>query len=199
MYVVYPKSLIEKKVNVRKAIKGDAQKIAQLYGESFSEHIMVQRGLLNDKTYIENRLDNADEDWVVAEFDGDVAGVAALAKIKPVGLAEIERVCVDKRYRGNSLAYNMCKHLVDAAVEDNMGFVEAYARGDQPAMQKTFYNLGFKVYGVSPRFEVVHDEKVVREQFVHMGLELKPESIDMTQMRLIPKAKNLFDIINSQT
>jgi N-acetylglutamate synthase-like GNAT family acetyltransferase len=196
MKIIYPQGLIENYLNIAKAEKKDSKNIAELYDKNFSEHIMVQRGLLNDASYIESKLNQDEEEWIVAKVNNDVVGVAALAMIKPVGLAEIERVCVARSYRGNSLAYKMCSYLLDSAKVQGMGFIEAYARGDQPAMQKTFQKLGFKVYGVSPRFEVIHDGTVVREQFVHMGLELKPESIDMKKMKLIPKAQTLFDMIN---
>lgn len=185
-------------VSVRFATVEDTGAMAALYNDSFPEHIMVQKGLLNDPQYLEGRLGNNDEKWVIAEKEGKLVGVAALAICPPVGLAEIERVCVDIPYRGNGVAYKLCEKLLEEAKTGGMGFVETFARGDQPAMQRTFEKAGFKVYGVAPRFEVVHERKVVREQFVHMGLELKPDTVDERQMQLIPLAQGLFDIINAK-
>lgn len=180
---------------VRKAEMKDIEQMARLYSNSFPEHIMVHRGLLNNPEYLVKRIQNPDEIWAVEEKDGEIVGEAALAMIPPIGLAEVERVCVARPFRGNGVAYNICGFLVDQANKHDIGFVEAFARGNQPAMQKTFEKLGFRVYGVAPRFEVLHDDKIVREQFVHMGLELKPESIDEKAMILIPKAQEVLSAI----
>ena len=85
----------------------------------------------------------------------------------------------------------------------DFGFVEAFARGNEIAMQKVFEKLGFTTYGVAPRFEVVHfDEKnnpiIIREQFVHLGLTLKPETIDEKGMDLIAGAKKIYDLANKK-
>lgn len=174
----------------------DTKKIAELYKNSFPEHIMVQRRILSNPDYILQRINNNDESWVVSEQDETIIGVAALAMAPPVGLGEIERVCVDTNHRGKNIAYNMCEWLVNEAIVRDLGFIEAFARGDQPSMQRTFEKLGFRVYGVAPRFEVVHDQKIVREQFVHMGLEIKPDTIDEKTMILIPAANELYKHIN---
>lgn len=183
---------------IRKAAPSDVEKIARLYEKSFPEHIMVRRGLLNSPSYISDRISSDSEVWVVAENEGEIVGVAALAIAPPIGLGEIERVCVGREHRGNGTAYKMCSALVDEAVQRGLGFVEAFARGDQPSMQRTFEKLGFTVYGVAPRFEVVHGDKVVREQFVHLGKELKPETVDESGMRLIPSAQRLYDTVHRQ-
>ncbi|GEM_PF-3579692 len=180
---------------VRKAEMKDIEQMARLYSKNFPEHIMVHRGLLNNPEYLMKRLQNQDEIWAVKEKDEEILGVAALAMVPPIGLAEVERACVASPFRGNGVAYSICSFLVDQANKHDIGFVEAFARGDQPAMQKTFEKLGFKVYGIAPRFEVVHDDRIVREQFVHMGLELKPESIDEKAMILIPKAREVLEAI----
>jgi len=177
---------------VRKMNEQDAEEVAELFGNSFPEHIMVQRGFLNSPDYLKQRLQNPDECWMVEE-NGSVRGVAALATAPPVGLGEIERVCVAKEHRGNGIAFNICKSLVEEAKSRELGFVEAFARGNEPAMQRTFDKLGFSVWGVSPRFEVMHNEKVVRELFVHMGLILKPESVDYLGATLIPPAQDIYD------
>ena len=181
---------------VRLAEKQDVVQIARLYNDSFPEHIMVQRKVLNNPVYLADRCNNPDEVWAVEEQNGIIRGIAALAIIPPVGLGEIERVCVDRNTRGQGIAYKISDLLLNAARARNLGFVEAWARGDQPAMQRTFEKLGFKVYGVAPRFEVVHDEEVVREQFVHMGLELKPETVDERTMCLIPSARSIYDKVH---
>ena len=180
---------------VRLATEQDLEQIAGLYERSFPEHIMVHRGLLNDPGYLVKRIQSPDEVWAVEECEGTIRGIAALAVIAPVGLGEIERVCVGQPHRGNGVAGKVCEYLVDQAKELDLGFVEAFARGDQPAMQRTFEKLGFKVYGVAPRFEVVHGDRIVREQFVHMGLELKPETIDEKAMSLIAPAQEAYNLM----
>jgi N-acetylglutamate synthase-like GNAT family acetyltransferase len=181
---------------VRHAQTQDAHAVAHLYETSFPEHIMVHRGLLNNPEYLRGRFAAEDERWVVAERDSAIVGVAALAIIPPVGLAEIERVCVQRTLRGSGVAYRLCEALVEEARARDIGFVEAFARGDQPGMQRAAEKAGFRVYGISPRFEVIHDGVPVREQFVHMGLELKPETIDERTMKLIPAAQRLYDAIH---
>lgn len=182
---------------VRKAIPYDAKAVAQLYQRNFPEHIMVQRGFLNDTGYLRERFVDPNEEWVVSE-NGSIAGVAALAIIPPVGLGEIERVCVSAEHRRNGAAVAMCAALVEQARKRDLGFVEAYARGDQQGMQRAFENVGFKVYGISPRFEIVHNGRVCREQFVHMGLELKPETVDESAISLIPAAKAMYAAVYKQ-
>jgi len=184
-------------MTVRPLTDEDCENVAKLFANSFKEHIMVNRGLLSNPSYIINRLKNPDESWVVEEDNGMIRGVSALAICFPVGLGEIERVCVDVPHRGNGVALSMCNYLVNLASEKNLGFVEAFARGNEPAMQRTFDKLGFRVYGVAPRFEVVHNGQIVREQFVHMGLELKPESIDNSGTVLISQAQKVFERIYS--
>lgn len=190
-------SFNQKDYTVRRATVNDILEITNLYRNSFQEHIMVQRGILTSEEYFQNQLKNLDEIWTVVEKENKVVGVAALAIIRPVGLGEIERVCVDRNERGCGYAVALCEYLVNEAKNQDLGFIEAFARGDQPAMQRTFEKLGFKTYGVAPRFEVVHNGRIVREQFVHMGLELKPETVDEKSMVLIPTAKKLYNQINS--
>lgn len=185
-----------KKVRIAKL--EDVEQIAKLYSTSFSEHILVQRGILNNPKYLAKRLQNPDEIWAVEEKDGKIRGIAALAVCLPIGLGEIERVCVETEQRGKGISYSICNFLVDKAKDLDLGFVEAFARGDEPAMQRTFEKLGFGVYGVSPRFEIVHNDKVVREQFVNMGLELKPETIDERKMNLIPKAQEVYNLTHNR-
>jgi N-acetylglutamate synthase-like GNAT family acetyltransferase len=191
----------EKTVIVRPAESRDLEGMAQLYASSFPEHIMVHRGILTNPSYLGEQIKSPDQRWNVAELNGEIVGVAALAIARPVGLGEIERVCVGLPFRGNGVSSGLCGSLVDAAKEEELGFVEAFARGNQPAMQRTFEKLGFIVYGVAPRFEIIHDgadgkKKVVREQFVHMGLELKPETVDEEEMDLIASAQDVFDEIH---
>jgi N-acetylglutamate synthase-like GNAT family acetyltransferase len=155
---------------------------------------MVYRGILNNPTYIRNQLDQKNEVWMVKERGDEIVGVAALAISEPVGLGEIERVCVSKEHRGNGDAYDICAALLEEAKQRDLGFVEAFARGPQIGMQKTFEKLDFDVYGVSPRFEVVRDEKIIREDFVHMGIELKPETCD-GWCEMIDDANNIMSAI----
>jgi N-acetylglutamate synthase-like GNAT family acetyltransferase len=183
---------------IRKAALSDVEKIARLYEKSFPEHIMVRRGLLSSPSYISEHIQSDSEVWIVAEKGGEIVGVAALAIAPPIGLGEIERVCVGREHRGHGTAYEICSALVDEARRRGLGFVEAFARGDQPPMQRTFEKLGFMVYGVAPRFEVMHGDRVVREQFVHLGKEIKPETVDESGMRLIPAAQRIYDTVHGR-
>lgn len=182
--------------SVRPARQEDLAKMAQLYETSFPEHIMVHRGILNNPDELAKKISDPDQTWVVAEKGPEIVGVAALAVIPPVGLGEIERVCVANPFRGNGIAKDMCSYLFEDAIKRDLGFVEAFARGTQPAMQKTFANLGFGVYGIAPRFEVIHNGRIVREPFVHMGKILKPESVDLAGLDLIPEAWSAWYLQN---
>ncbi len=185
-------------VIIRPARIGDLPDMAALYSASFPEHILVHRGLLNNPEYLEKRIASPDERWAVAESGARIVGVAALALCLPIGLGEIERVCVDTQYRGKGIGSMVCRSLLESAKECGLGFVEAFARGTQPGMQRSLEKLCFKVYGVAPRFEVMHGDRVVREQFVHMGIELKPGTIDNAGTSLIPAAEKLFKLINHE-
>jgi N-acetylglutamate synthase-like GNAT family acetyltransferase len=178
----------------RRATADDAPEIAILYERHFPEHIMVRKGILNDPGYIREKIADPNHIWAVA---GDrICGVAALAIAPPVGLGEIERVCVDARYRNNGIGGAICGLLLEEARQQDLGFVEAFARGTQYAMQRTFQNLGLRVYGISPRFEIMNDGRVMREQFVHMGIELKPETV-LAGTNLIPPAKELQEAMQA--
>ena len=181
---------------VRRANQNDVNQIATLYDNFFPEHIMVRRGFLNNPEYIAQRLENFDEFWAVEQLESEIRGVAALAISTPVGLGEIERVCVGIEHRNNGIAKKLLAKLITESKRRDLGFVEAFARGDQPSMQAAFEKNGFRVYGVSPRFEIVHEGKVVREQFVHMGLELKPLTIDEQNLVLIPNARSVYEAIH---
>jgi N-acetylglutamate synthase-like GNAT family acetyltransferase len=178
----------------RKATAEDAPRIARLYELHFPEHIMVRKRILTDPGYIREKIADPDHRWAVA--GDDVYGVAALAIARPVGLGEIERVCVDARYRNNGIGGAICGLLLDDAKAEDLGFVEAFARGTQYAMQRTFQNLGLRVYGISPRFEIMNDGRVMREQFVHMGIELKPETV-LAGTNLISPAKELQEAMQA--
>jgi N-acetylglutamate synthase-like GNAT family acetyltransferase len=183
---------------IRPAKQEDLEKMARLYEAGFPEHIMVRRGILNNPDELAKKISDPDQTWVVADTGSKIIGVAALAVVPPVGLGEIERVCVAQPFRGNGVAKSMCSYLVEDAIRKDIGFVEAFARGTQPAMQKTFDNLGFKVYGIAPRFEVMHDDSIVREPFVHMGRLLKPGTLDLQGTSLIKQAQEVFDQQKSQ-
>jgi len=186
---------------VRPAKEQDLDQIASLYNRSFPEHIMVHRGFLNNPEYLREKINNKDEIWAVEEENGTIRGVAALGITRPVGLGEIERVCVDIPYRGNGVAKALCEYLTEQAVEQDLGFVESWARGCQPGMQKTFENLGFSEVGISARFEIIQivddKERVVREKFVHYELILKPDTIKK-ETNFIPKVQELHEFLCSR-
>lgn len=171
---------------IRPATEQDLQRIADLYTTSFPEHIMVHRGILNNPKYLTQKISDPEQQWVVAEVNNEILGVAALAIAHPVGLGEIERVCVARPFRGNGIASAICSYLTRKAEEEGLGFVEAFARGNEPAMQRTFQKLGFQVFGIAPRFEVMHGDSVVRELFVHFGKVLRPETVDYEGATFIP-------------
>jgi RimJ/RimL family protein N-acetyltransferase len=183
---------------VRRMTPSDLDNIAKLYTENFPEHILVHRGILNNFTYLEGKINDPDQVWAVGEHDERMVGVAALAIFPPIGSAEIERVCVEKSFRGNGVARGICSYFVDLARQLGLGYIEAFARGNEPAMQRTLEKLGFQVYGISPKFEVMHGDKVVREEFVNMGLLLKPEILDTDEMDLIPDAKKVYTFLHKK-
>jgi ribosomal protein S18 acetylase RimI-like enzyme len=180
----------------RKATADDAPAMARLYERCFPEHIMVQRGILNDPGYLRENIGDPDQVWAVA--GDDIFGVAALAIARPVGLGEIERVCVDERFRNNGVGKAICGLLLEEAKMQDLGFVEAFARGTQYGMQRAFESLGFRVYGISPRFEIMRYGNVMREQFVHMGIELKPETV-LDETNLILAARELDALVRTPT
>ena len=51
-------------IKIKIASLEDAQEVAELYNSSFKEHIMVQRGLLNNPDYLKDRFQQDAEKWV---------------------------------------------------------------------------------------------------------------------------------------
>jgi N-acetylglutamate synthase-like GNAT family acetyltransferase len=162
--------------------KGEVEKVAKIYEESFPEHVFIKQ--LSDPNFFLKELDeNKNTLWIVAECKQthEIVGCAALAEVPLNYSAEIERVVVHKPFRNNGISKLMCESLVNAAKELGDNYVFAWVRGTQPAMQKTFLDLGFEVGAIVPPFFVVLykdkftprksvDEVAVplREPFVYM-------------------------------
>jgi N-acetylglutamate synthase-like GNAT family acetyltransferase len=183
-------------INIRRMTEKDLEEVAGLYQTSFSDHILVQRNVLNNPSYLQKQIMDNDQIWKVGEVDGVIKGVAALGSVPIIGSGELERACVHQDFRQNGLSYKICSSLMEDAQEIGLSFVEGFARGTQPAMQRTLQKLGFKVYGVAPRFEVMHNGRIVRENFVHMGKLLDESRLDLTGQLLIPEADRVYDSIN---
>jgi len=182
------------RVLVKWAKKQDAFGISQLYSSAFPEHILVHDHVLDNPEFIAREIEDGKKFYVAAEFNNAIVGAAALAYEPKLRGGEIERVVVDPRFRGNGVCKNLCKVLVGEAHVLDLDFVEAFARGTQRAMQQTFHDLGFRVYGISPRFAVLPEGKIVREQFVHMGRVLKPDSV-YAKTDLIGEAQALYGFL----
>lgn len=182
----------------RRATVADVGQIAELYEKNFPEHIMVHKKVLNNHSYLEKKLNNQNEIWTVAEKEGKIIGVAVLRVVYHMGFGELSGACIAKPFRKKGIFHQLCKKLIDEAKNQGLGFIEGFARGDEQAVQKTLAKLGFKVYGVAPRFEIARQGNIKREQFVHMGIELKP-GITEGSANLIPIAQILYDKIKSQS
>jgi N-acetylglutamate synthase-like GNAT family acetyltransferase len=178
----------------------DSEEIAELYKASFPEHILVKRGVLSDSRKIKEQLYLENKKWVVADLDEKIVGCSTLEASEWNAAAELERIVVAKNMRGNGIAKEMCKTLIeDVAQPIGVKYVFAHARGPEYAMQKTLQNLGFKIGGIMPVFYVNHDGRDIRENFVYMFRflnegENEVESID----NLIPVAKKFQELIERQ-
>jgi N-acetylglutamate synthase-like GNAT family acetyltransferase len=184
-------------IEIRLASAQDSGQIAEMYEIAFSEHILVHEGKLNNPEFINGMIADPNVHYIVASQNGKIVGAAALAIADIIKGGEIERVVVADEYRGNGLSKDLCGELVGVAKEQGLQYVFAFARGGMKPMQKTFRNLGFEVFGVMPIFAIVHEGRVVRENFVHMGLLIEPESL-YDNNDLIPEAQRLYDVINSE-
>lgn len=180
---------------VRSATIDDAENIAKLYNDHFSEHILVHRNILNNPEYVSNQIKDSNQKWVVSDINNEIVGSAVLAMAKVVGLGDIERICVNSDFRGKGLANHLVNRLVEVGKDENLGYLTADARVNTPAMQKTFLNLGFNAYCVTPKFEIINldNNQVVRELFAHMGCLLKPETVYTQNTHLIGEVKEVFE------
>jgi N-acetylglutamate synthase-like GNAT family acetyltransferase len=133
----------------------DAEEVANIYATSFPEHVFIQS--LTDPCFFRRELSKEDIMWVVAEEKESqkLVGAAALAQIPLNYSGEIERVVVERMARGQGISKMLVGSLVDAAERSGINYLFAWVRGAQPAMQKTFLDLGFEVGGVFPSPYVV--------------------------------------------
>jgi predicted GNAT family N-acyltransferase len=181
-------------MRVREMNDGDLERVAKLYNDNFKASINVHNGLYTPEN-IGKWFGDSNQHWLLVGSDSAVFGVAVL-NISPIdNLGEVERVCVAEEHRGEGVSQKICSDLLDIAVKKNIGFVETYARGDQPAMQKVFANLDFGVYGIAPRFNIIHNGVVVRKPFVHMGKVLSPESVSLENLQLVPPAGEIYKFL----
>ena len=182
---------------LREAQKRDCEKMANLYKNSFPEHILVLWGFLSDPKYLEKEIKAKDKKWLVTELDRRIVGSSALEVSDWNDAAELERIVTEKEMRGNGIAKGMCKALTYEIAEPigvKLNF--AWARAQEYPMQKVLYDIGFRPRETSPEFYVNHDGRIVRENFVRMtkylnGCEDEIESFD----NLIPSAKAIKDAI----
>lgn len=174
----------------------DSKKVAELYKTSFPEHILAKRGVLSDSERLREQFKLENKKWSIAETGERIVGSSALEISEWNTAAELERIVVAKDMRGNGIAKDMCKTLIDDVAQPiGIKYLCAHARGPEYGMQKTLQNLGFKVGGVIPVFYVNHDGRDVRENFVYMfrflnGGEGEVESFD----NLIPPADSIKKI-----
>jgi L-amino acid N-acyltransferase YncA len=130
--------------------KEDVEEVANIYATSFPEHVFIER--LTNPEFFCGQLLREDIMWIVAEEreSQKLVGAAALAQIPLNYSGEIERVVVEKTARGQGISKMLVGSLVDAAERLGINYLFAWVRGAQPAMQKTFLDLGFEVGGVFP-------------------------------------------------
>jgi len=163
------------KFRVRKMQEDDVEKVAKIYKESFPEHIFIRQ--LGDPNFFLRELSRDDTLWIVAECKKtrEIVGSAALAEVPLNNSAEIERVVVDRLFRNQGVSKLMVETLVWASYKLGINYVFAWVRGMQPAMQKTFLDLGFQVGGIFPPFFVVQykDRSTPRESINDVAIPLR--------------------------
>lgn len=163
-------TLLESKgrqIGIRKLKESDAEGVACLYEENFPEHVFIE-ALREPETWRKKAdlTSRGEEVWVVAQdtLNNNIVGCAGLVPIPLNNSAEIERVVVAKDYRGIGISKEMIRTLENEAEEKGVTYFFAWVRGAQPAMQKTFLNLGYRVFGIGVPFFVVmyEDSKTPR-------------------------------------
>lgn len=177
-------------IKIRRAQPGDAEEISNLYRRSFPEHILVHQGILSDPDKMEEQLKVPNKYWLVAEEKGDICGCAAIEVADWNKAAEIERVVVDERHRGNGIATDLCKELTSVAETIGVEYIFAHCRGPEIGMQRALEKQNFEVMGIMPVFHVVHNGKVIRENFVYMAKLLNNAWVNIeSKDELIPAAE----------
>ncbi len=88
----------------------------------------------------EEEVEQEIESYMVYEVD---ASIVALGKLNYYGAAaEIAKVATFPRYQGGKKAREICKALIDRAIEENLEYVFGLTIND--AMVKVFESLGFR-------------------------------------------------------
>lgn len=182
---------------IRSASLIDAKEIAELYQNSFSEHILVFDGKLNNPEYIESELSNEKNLWIVAEKD-KIIGTAVLQREDFIVGGELARFVVDKSMRNNGVSTKMISYMIKKAEEKEMKYLFAHARGPEYGMQMCLKKHGFKPSGIMPIFYVNHEGRRIREHFVYMDRFLNNGEKEIeSDNNFIPEAKRLYEIIKS--
>ena len=155
-------------LKISQPFDNQAVTIAKLYETSFSEHILVKRGILSDPNKLEKQLNEESKMWITAMIDDVLVGCSALEAYEWNNSVELQRAVTHRYFRKLGIEREMCRVRLDIAEKIGATYVFSYARGPSYGAQKSLIDLGFKVSGIMPVFYVNHDGREVRENFVYM-------------------------------
>jgi len=151
------------KYSVRMARKADAEALAELYKEAFSQYPYKE---LHDSAYHADPPSNIVR--VVAETDKKMAGAAALEVDAACLLAEIEQVATREEWRSKGIARTLVAECVKISEEIGLEKVYAHVRMREPAAQTLFLHEGFSPVAILLGHFIVYHDPPVRENMIYM-------------------------------
>ena len=151
---------IGKTVIVRKPVIGDAAAIINIISTADSETKFLARNPgefkvteEQEKEFIRNVLEDGDQDWFVAEYDGKVVGQCSIGLIRKTERcrhrAEVA-VVVLKDYCGIGIGGKLMEQCIKWCKDKNITQIELSVVADNKPAITMYESFGFKTTGTIP-------------------------------------------------
>ena len=131
--------------------------VPEFFGSTYEEEI------LNPKLFFEAYIENESPDHVMfGVFDAarliGITGFNRMARKRASHRGELVQVYVEPTYRGQNIGEKMLRHVLDYAFHlDGIEQVQLSVIASNMAAIKLYEKLGFKAFGIQPRYFKVED------------------------------------------
>ena len=167
-------------VLIRKPILDDAQAIINIITVADSETKFLARNPKEfniteeqEKEFIRNILEDVDQDWFVAEYDGKIVGQCSVGLIRRTERcrhrAEVTFVIL-KKYCGLGIGGKLMQQCINWCKNKNVTQIELSVVEDNKPAINMYESFGFRVAGTIPKAIKYKDGTFADELF--MVLEL---------------------------
>ena len=169
-----------KTVIIRKPTLDDSQAIINIITAADTETKFLARNPdefnvteQQEKEFIHNILEDNDQDWFVAEYDGKVVGQCSVGLIR-----NTERCChraevtfvIQKDYCGMGIGGKLMQQCIDWCKHKNVTQIELNVVANNERAITMYESFGFKIIGTIPKAMKYKDGTFAEELF--MVLEL---------------------------